>query len=80
LANIQKLANKAERLCRQRPSLSRPKAARKVVKGQGIFHEPDVKRLVKAICSELGRRGGTKKAESSARAKSAQKLHERIAP
>ena len=72
LLSIKKLADHAASYMRTGQATSYPSAARKAIRAEGITYEPDVKRLVKEVCAELGRRGArakkrkqSKKAEPS---------------
>lgn len=80
MANINKLADSAERKLANGDALTRIDAARKAVTGQGIFNKNDVARLSKQILSELGRRGRAKQLMKKRAADASQKLHSRIAP
>ena len=61
LNDIKSRADKAAQLMRTQ-KLSASGAARRVIQGEGIRYEPDVKRLVTDITSELGKRGALAKA------------------
>lgn len=42
-------------------SLGAKAAAKQIVRGEGITYKPDVERIARDICSELGRRSGKAK-------------------
>ena len=61
LLSIKKLADRAASYMRTGQATSYPSAARKAIRAEGITYEPDVKRLIKEVCAELGRRGARAK-------------------
>ena len=61
LLSIKKLADRATSYMRTGQATSYPSAVRKAIHAEGITYEPDVKRLVKEVCAELGRRGAQAK-------------------
>jgi hypothetical protein len=80
VANISRLADSAEKKLRDGSALTRPDAARKAIRGQGISFGPDVNRLTPLVLTELARRGGNVTASKRGRAKAARDLHEKVAP
>ena len=80
MADITKLADSAEAKIRNGEARTRPDAARKAVRGTGIFHKPDVTRLSLAVCRELGRRGRAKQLREKDAQRRAREVHKRVAP
>jgi hypothetical protein len=61
-ANIQALADSAQRKIANGDAIYEPDAARKAINGIGIFHKPDVDRLKAQVLYELGKRKARKAA------------------
>ena len=55
MADIQALTASARSKLASGDAISRVDAAYKAVRGSGVFHPADVKRLAKRVCSELGK-------------------------
>jgi len=80
MTDIAKLADSAEKKIEKGDALTYPDAARKAIRGQGIFYKTDIERLKTKVCSELGRRGRAKQLSEKAAERRAREVHKRIAP
>lgn len=71
VADIVALADRALELYRTSKATSIPSAAQQAVQKSGITYPPDVRRIGREVCAELGRRSAAKKRKRDQDAKNA---------